>query len=167
MIKDNDLKEIRNDQGVIDQRLKKVEQPEVIINSEMEQKKRELEDKLDQALMNDEPTANIHREIESIERQIEEQQRLKQLQQIEDKKVRIKEQKKKLVNIKKNKDQAIQKINDELLPELEEKKQEVHEVEKKLNKARNDIHRYRMTEPEVKRKISDLNKELQELESSL
>jgi septal ring factor EnvC (AmiA/AmiB activator) len=40
-------------------------------------------------------------------------------------------------------------------------------VEKRLNKARNDIHRFRMLIPEVERKISDLNKELSKLEANL
>lgn len=133
----------------------------------LEKKKRELEDKLDKALMNDEPTADIHREIESIERQFKEQQRLEQLQEIENIKDKIKEQKKRLADFKNNKDRASKKVNDELLPELEEKKQEVSEVEKRLNKARNDIHRFRMLIPEVERKISDLNKELSKLEANL
>lgn len=133
----------------------------------LEKKKRELENKLDKALMNDEPTADIHREIESIERQFKEQQRLEQLQEIEDVKDKIKDQKKRLADFKNNKDRASKKVNDELLPELEEKKQEVSEVEKRLNKARNDIHRFRMLIPEVERKISDLNKELSKLEANL
>jgi uncharacterized coiled-coil DUF342 family protein len=167
MISDKNIKTNEVDQGVIDQRPKRVEQPEIKNNSELQQKKRKLENKLDQALINDEPTADIHREIKSIERQVKEQQRLGKLQKIKNKKAKIKEIKERIADFRKEKEEASKKINDELLPELEEKKQKVREVDKKLNRARNDIHRFRMLIPEEEKRISNLNKELKELENNL
>lgn len=167
MISDKNIKTIEVDQGVIDQRPKKVEQPEVENNSELQKKKRGLENKLDQALINDEPTADIHRELESIERQIKEQQRLEKLQQIKNKKAKIKEVKERIEDFRKQQDSDFKKLNDELLPELEEKKKLVSEFKKEVNKVKRDINRFRILIPDGKRKISGLKKELRELENNL
>lgn len=167
MISDKNIKAIEVDQGVIDQRPKRVKQSEVKNNPELHQKKRELENKLDQALMKNKPTADIHREIESIERQIKERQRIEKLQEIRHKKDNLKEAKESIVDFRKQKDLALKKLNDELLPELEEKKQLVSEARQEVNKVKRDINRFRILIPDEKRKISDLSKELKELKNNL
>lgn len=133
----------------------------------LEDRKSELKNDLDSALMNDESTEDIYKKLDDLERQEQDQERLKKLKRVNELETKIKEQSKLLKTFRENQDQAAEKLNNDLLPELEEKKQEVREVKEEVNKARSDINRFRLLIPDKERTIENLKGDLKELESEL